>query len=361
MIYFCTRCPYHTTIKCNFDRHKNRKRPCDNKLYTNNDTETTPPNIESTPPNIESIPPNIESTPPNIESTPPNIESSPSQLNTCTKCKKKFNQRYALLRHKKICKGVESKLQCHKCLKYFASTSSKSHHLKTCKATNHEEEEISKPTETPSVIMQPDIDTTNSNHVNIDTSVNKTQNIQINVFGKENLEYLLEDDNLLQRLKSYGKKGVYGLTDIIKEVHCNKEHPENNTIIKPFDYGDGVYIVGDDKEHEYREFGDIRSELIDNITNFFKMYNHVKNNLEVKLVDKREHGIIKNLAYILLSIGGDIANDLYTELDIDDSKVEEDEKILKGLFRRFDKSTMSKLSDYTQANYKREKGQFVKG
>ena len=27
---------------------------------------------------------------------------------------------------------------------------------------------------------------------------------------------------------------------------------------------------------------------------------------------------------------------------------------------RFDKSTMSKLSDCTQANYKREKGQFVK-
>jgi hypothetical protein len=101
------------------------------------------------------------------------------------------------------------------------------------------------------------------NQNNINTLNNNSHNvININIFGKEDLEYLKNDNYLINKLKGFGKDGIYGLSKIIDEIHCNLDKPENNTIIKPEEYGDGVYIMDDDKNWEFREFEDIRDDLI---------------------------------------------------------------------------------------------------
>jgi hypothetical protein len=187
--------------------------------------------------------------------------------------------------------------------------------------------------------------------------------VHINVFGKEDLSYLLNDGDILQKLKAYSKKGVYGLADIIKEVHCNKDRPENNNIIKPHEYGNGVYIMGDDNEWEYREFEDVREPLVDTVNTYVEKYNDVRKRAAVKLSERREKALIKKLAYQLLTLSGDLPLDLEDELELDDDHIKnttEDPDVQRNTTRKFDKATMSKLHEYTSSNYKKEAGKYVK-
>ena len=82
----------------------------------------------------------------------------------------------------------------------------------------------------------------NTNNFQIENSVNcnntncNNQNVEINVFGSEDLTYLMQDSGIIQRLRMYGKEGLYGLPKILDDVHFNKDRPENQTIIKPEEY-----------------------------------------------------------------------------------------------------------------------------
>jgi hypothetical protein len=181
------------------------------------------------------------------------------------------------------------------------------------------------------------------------------------VFGNENLTHILEDRNILQKLKAYGKNGVYGLSDIIKDIHCNTNRPENNTIIKPLEYGDGVYIMGAHNEWQFREFEDVRDTIINSISRYIAKYNEQKNTLGVKLTDRKEKQILKRFSYILLSINGEIPDDLTDELEINDENIEENADNMKAVYRKFDKTTKLALYDFTYGNFKKDKkGKYFK-
>jgi hypothetical protein len=101
---------------------------------------------------------------------------------------------------------------------------------------------------------------TNSNNTNINNIQNN--NIHINAFGSEDLSYLINDPGIIERLKQYGKAGIYGLPKILDEVHFKR--PENESIIKPEEYakhehrilrcefGNTVLIKNEDNEWEKR-------------------------------------------------------------------------------------------------------------
>jgi hypothetical protein len=204
----------------------------------------------------------------------------------------------------------------------------------------------------------------NSNHIHDNTIHgdlnNINQNITINVFGKEDYEYLRNNGNILQKLSTCGKKGIYGLSDIVKEIHCNKETPENNTIIKPLEYGDGVYIMGDNNEWEYREFEDVRDTMIESVSKFVNVCEEKRNDNDIKMRDMKERLLIKGLGYKLLSIGGDFPDELFDELKMEMDRVDDDDDIIKTHLRKFDKATLVKLHEFTQANFKKNNGKYVK-
>ena len=57
-------------------------------------------------------------------------------------------------------------------------------------------------------------------------TTNNTVNININNFGKENLDYIT-----YKNIKKYLGYGPYGaIRRLIKDVHYNKKHPENHNI-----------------------------------------------------------------------------------------------------------------------------------
>lgn len=127
-----------------------------------------------------------------------------------------------------------------------------------------------------------------------------------------------------------------------------------NTILKPLQYGQDVFIMGDEEQWELREFSDIRETLIESISKYLKIYNNIKNKLEVKLNDKKEQRRIQHLCYYMLSIDGDIPLDLIDELEINNEILENRyEKEKKDSIRKFDKATMNILHNYTIENYKK--------
>ena len=203
-----------------------------------------------------------------------------------------------------------------------------------------------------------------TNITNIEKQINNTncnnQNVQINVFGKEDMSYLSNDSNIIHRLRMYGKEGIYGLPKIIDDVHFNKERPENQTIIKPEEYGNTVLIKNENNEWELREFEDVRDNMIDTIIKYFKAYNDVKKNLNIKLIEKKEKNFIKTIGYELMALDGSIPRDLFNELEMNDECVVDDEVEIKNKTRKFDKCTMHTIHNRTSSGYKKENGSFVK-
>jgi hypothetical protein len=251
--------------------------------------------------------------------------------------------------HEEKCDGFLP-TQCRKCMKVFSSSHGRYMHMKSTDCVPP-----------PSVHLQ---NTSVNNSVNNSTIngdvIFNNNNISINVFGKEDYEYLMNNGNVIQQLVSCAKKGIYGFSDIIKEIHCNNETPHNNTIIKPLEYGDGVMIMGDDNEWEYREFEDVRDTMIESVSKFINICDKKRNENNIKLRDMKERLLIKRLGYSLLSIDGDFPEELFEELKMDTNKVDEDDDVVKSHLRKFDKATLVKLFEYTQANFKKNNGKYVK-
>ena len=356
MIYECEHCGYTTNRQLNLIRHKNRKNPCYKIKNGNNSNKNTvteeEPNVDILDTNSTVILPVI----PNVTNILPNVSID---KNTCVKCKVKFCNKTKLNNHMKICKGVDS-LTCHICFEKFKNRMQKYRHKKKggCQPPPPPPEQTTL-SALPSTSYQ-NISITNNNNTTNNITNNNTNNIQINVFGKEDLRYLLEDSKIIEKLRMCGKKGIYGLSKIIDDVHFNKDKPENSTLIKPEEFGQGVLIMNDEGEWEYREFEDIRDNLIDTIIEYFQAYNIVKKRNGIKLVDKKERNIIRNIAYEMMAFEGSIPRELFEELEMDEDEVEEDEEELKKKTRKFDKSTMRNLHDRTVMNYRRENGVYVR-
>lgn len=292
VIYKCEKCNYETTRKQNFDRHKNRLTLCGSGKKT---------------------------------------QTISSEVYTCTKCQKKFNHKHRFESHINICDGYD-KLTCNICNVRFASRQSKYNHYKNVQCVPQ------------NIINQ----TNNITNTNIET-VNNIQNIHINCFGNEDLTYLLDDTNIIQKLKCFGKNGVYGFPKIISDVHFNENKPENNTIIKPDEFGNGVMIKNEDNEWEFREFEDIRESLIQIIVKYFKAYNVVKKKLGIKLIEPKERKILKNFGYELMLLDGNIPKELFDELNMDEEDVDTNIEEIKKRTRKFDKSTMKTLHSKTSS------------
>ena len=306
-MFKCEKCNYETNRKQNFERHKNRITPCN---------------------------------------------SANDKKYTCNFCNTSFFNSSSLKRHSLKCKGVDS-LTCPICEEKFQYPVAKYRHIRrnNCKAKTYNV------TDKKYVVENQNI----TNIQNIHNTQNINQNITINCFGNEDLTYLLEDSNIIQKLNHFGKSGVYGFPKILSDIHFNKNKPENNTIIKPDEYGNGVMIKNEDNEWEFREFEDIREDLIKTIVKYFKAYNIVKNKLGIRIMESKERKILKDFGYQLMLLNGNIPKELFDELEIEEENLESNhDDEIKGNSRKFDKSTMKTLHSKTSQIYTKNNGNLIK-
>jgi len=138
----------------------------------------------------------------------------------CVTCDKGFTTNASLKRHI-YCKGLKTDPICIYCDKSFSNNSNKTRHQKICKKNT---------------IINIDKSITNNidNSItnNIDNSTHITNNIVINNFNNENIEYLDQKTKTELMLKLLDGDMLNFILNYSNEIYLNPHHPENTTIKK---------------------------------------------------------------------------------------------------------------------------------
>lgn len=174
---------------------------------------------------------------------------------------------------------------CHNCYKEFSHKTNLTRHLKNnCKAVKEKCEDTR---------LQGNINITN----NTDNSTNNTNNgsihngdnnnIVINCFGNENIDYL-NNPKVIDKLLT---GTIYEcLTNIIRQKHFNKKHPENNNI-KIRSAKDKYGLIKMNNEWIFMFNNDISKEVAFNVNLLLIDY---LNNPEIKEHRRKKIPIISN-------------------------------------------------------------------
>ena len=225
-LYKCECCGYQTNVKFNMNRHKNRKNQCksaENVTKISPNVSHNSLNVTQNSPNVSHGSQNVTQNSPNVSHDSPNVT-----VNECHKCKRIFRNLFSLQRHLPICKGVDQ-LTCHICFKRFSHRNSKYKHLKNVNCKPPPKAECI-PLENNKTVI--DNSTNNSNNNIMTNSHNNntiTNNVTINAFGKEDLEYIVNNPEFMKQCL---KEKEYGLIECLKKIHYNQDQPQNQNIKK---------------------------------------------------------------------------------------------------------------------------------
>ena len=176
LFFKCAVCNYETNKKYNLERHHIAKH---NNITSDKNGFAKTGKI---------VHPNGKIVHPKRKNVHPNEKIVHHLENICKKCNKTYKTLKSLIKHEETCKGIDD-LTCPRCMISFSSRSSKSNHIKrnNCKPrsiiyarkTNLENETINYNT----------INNIESQY-NIGTQNNVTNNIYVNNYGNERIDYL---------------------------------------------------------------------------------------------------------------------------------------------------------------------------
>jgi hypothetical protein len=88
----------------------------------------------------------------------------------------------------------------------------------------------------------------------------------------------------------------------------NGDVTNNKTINTNNNYN--IYVMGDDREWEFREFEDVRDIMIKSVSKYLEMCEQKRTEFNIKFTNTKEMLFIKGLGYKLLSLGGEIPDEL---------------------------------------------------
>ena len=198
--------------------------------------------------------------------------------------------------------------KCDYCDKRYNHISSTYKHKKTC-VKKIEIETLQKQQLNQQIVTT--INNTNNANTNTNTNSHNTitnNNITINAFGKENIEYLKNNPNYKQIMMNCMAEKEHGVMKLLEYIYFNHDHPENQTVKKSITI---PLVVGDPKGH-----APLKKD------NFIKLYDGKKWNLS--FVDK-------GLSTILLKIEAEFVAFL-------DKMEDEGTRVKDPLMKRFMKS-----------------------
>jgi len=181
----------------------------------------------------------------------------------CDRCGYKTPRIYLFKKHlsrKNICKALmndvsvyeiynkqilnnDKLLVCDYCDRGFSNKQNINRHFNGCKEylkilemqekIKEQQEEIDKlKMEKTTEIKNYNGNNANNSHSYNTNCHNTTTNIQVNAFGKENMDYLIKSPDFEKLLMKCLKNKRAGLLEMIENKYFNVEHPENHTIKK---------------------------------------------------------------------------------------------------------------------------------
>jgi len=246
----------------------------------------------------------------------------------CNRCHRSFNRKYNLERHinkKKQCEEVEpnplpknglfllknnieptiTQFKCNHCNKIFKRNWHLTRHLKTCKIKKEKEEEQEKlriieikaellrlenkhkSNTTTNNISNNTNNNNSTNNTNSNNTVNINNNIILNDYGKENIDFL-KDQKYKKLISGILKHGINGMQKYISYKYCNPNQPENMTI-KYTNQRSNKLKVRKNNKWKTRNKRDVLEELYDrdkNVEEVLNVYEHVNDLDETEQMDK---------------------------------------------------------------------------
>jgi len=216
----CVNCIYQTNRRHDLKRHLNAV----HKVIDIDKLEFLlgGANVNQNEKNVNQKKTNVNQNEKNVNQNEKNVNHN---QNICKKCNKIYKVKKCLIEHEKKCKGIDE-LTCPRCMISFSSRQAKYLHIKRdkCKprsiihARQNNNDNITNNIETQNIINN-NIQTQNNNNI-----INNN-NIYINNYGSERLDYLNYEKLLSIFTNSYDIPRL-----LTKEIHFNKDFPENNNI-----------------------------------------------------------------------------------------------------------------------------------
>ena len=227
--WICQKCGYETNKKQNYEKHISRPNACEKRLKRyekNTNTQNVNPLIDNinnskiyninseinicdinelnVSQNINSLIDNGSQNAQNINSLINPVSQNVNLNNTCYKCSKRFTRKSNLLRHLKICNGLDP-LQCPKCKIFFSCAAAKSRHIKNVKCElvlTEDQQRIKELEEQLEESEAKRIEAENSKstiNYNITNNTNNTNNyfdhsINYNNYDNLNLDHITKED-----------------------------------------------------------------------------------------------------------------------------------------------------------------------
>ena len=289
--YACERCGWCTNIKTHFRNHLNRKYPCKPRLKkeppdkidedmvkcvpVNPNVNPVSLNVNPNVQNAKNVNPNVnpraKNVNPNVNPTVKNVNPNVNPNINIISVNNKNNNKNNKNNNKNNKNNNNKQYVCSKCFKSFTYRQSKYRHEKNyCKkillcnqekllqeleAVKNEKKEqlklITQMKETHMKEIDNLLDKVGDTINNTNNTYIKEQNIIINNYGQEDIEYLTEA--YLKKLSNIHPSVAINL--LIKNIHCHPKHPENHNIKitnkkLPYAsiYKDGDWIVEDKKK-----------------------------------------------------------------------------------------------------------------
>ena len=219
--YSCDACCFASNIKTHYNRHLTTKK------HIRNQEKLSSENIKT----MDSPSEKLQKTPILGEFTSNLLQIPPANTFLCEFCQMAFSRRDNLIRHEtKRCKKRE--------------ISYKDLFFDMKKQLEKEKKEFKKQIE---ILL----------HKVGDTTINNTQNIQLNNYGNEDMSHITDN------LKTQLIKGPYGMiTKLIEAVHFNDAKPENKNIALTNKKDNRIQIFTGNK-WIYKNKSEVLNDLID--------------------------------------------------------------------------------------------------
>jgi hypothetical protein len=289
----CAFCNYTTNRKYDLKRHQNAK----HIGSFSNENEVLISGVNVTPNGVNVTPNGVNVTPNGVNVTPSGVNVSPKLI--CKKCNKIYKNKKCLMSHEVKCKGVDE-LTCSRCMISFTTRQHKSRHIANNKCKPRSIMYARKPNveNLPTTMNNMNINTQNNittQNNNTQNNTNNTQNITINNYGSERLDYL-DYDKMLEIFKT-----AYNIPSILtKHVHFNKDFPENCNI-EPAENDKNYSLVKMNDEYIFKNLNNLIHELIKDKTRMMHTFAAVnKENICVKMDSQIYEDIIDLLLKLIL-------------------------------------------------------------
>lgn len=199
-MYICKRCGYSTKIKGNLKNHFRRKRPC-KPIIKDISIEDLKKEFDI---EIETI---------DIKS---NHEETCEKIFTCEYCSKEFKHRQSKFTHQKKCEYKDKNIMINFFKEQLEEMKKREDNLKE----EWKQERIKMKLEIENLLEKVSTNNITNNTINI-----KEQNIILNNFGNENIDYLKESYfNFLL------KAPFSSVPRLLKDLHFHPNHPENHNV-----------------------------------------------------------------------------------------------------------------------------------